>query len=279
LNPFPIVGIGASAGGLEAFRQLLGALPVDTGMAFVLVQHLDPHHDSILAELLSEATSLEVSEVKGDARVEANRVYVIPPSKGLILVDGTLRLVPRGPAGSAHMPIDSFLRTLADVQGSQAVGVILSGMGSDGTLGLQAIKGAGGITFAQDPASARNSDMPRSAIAAGSVDFVLSPADIARELTRLGRHPYLALGERAPLLSGSAPRRASPGKRRIWPECSRSCGKARAPTSALTRRRRCAGASHAAWPSAASRRCETTRASSRGTRSKPRRCTKTASSR
>jgi two-component system CheB/CheR fusion protein len=191
--PFPIVGIGASAGGLEAFRQLLGALPIDTGMAFVLVQHLDPHHQSILAELLSEATTLEVSEVKSETSVEPNRVYVIPPSKGLVLADGMLRLVPRGPIGSAHMPIDSFLRTLADVQGSQAVGVILSGMGSDGTLGLQAIKGEGGIILVQDPASARNGDMPRSAIAAGSVDFILSPADIARELTRLGRHPYLTL--------------------------------------------------------------------------------------
>jgi two-component system CheB/CheR fusion protein len=211
-SPFPIVGIGASAGGLEAFRQLLGALPIDTGMAFVLVQHLDPHHESILAELLSEATSLDVSEVKGDARVEPNRVYVIPPSKGLILVDGVLELVPRGPAGSAHMPIDSFLRTLADVQGSQAVGVILSGMGSDGTLGLQAIKGEGGIIFAQDPASARNGDMPRSAIAAGSVDFVLSPADIARELTRLGRHPYLTLGERARPPAGPPPSSTATGQ-------------------------------------------------------------------
>src|SRR5687767_8673169 len=99
---FTIVGIGASAGGLEAFRQLLGALPIDTGMAFVLVQHLDPHHQSILAELLSEATPLEVSEVKSETSVEPNRVYVIPPSKGLVLVDGMLRLVPRGPVGSAH---------------------------------------------------------------------------------------------------------------------------------------------------------------------------------
>jgi two-component system CheB/CheR fusion protein len=196
--PFPIVGVGASAGGLEAFRQLLGALPTDTGMAFVLVQHLDPYHESILAELLSEATLIEVSEVKGDVRVEPNRVYVIPPSKGLILVDGLLRLVPRSPAGSAHMPIDSFLRTLADVQGSRAIGVILSGMGSDGTLGLQAIKGAGGIAFAQEPASAKNDDMPRSAIAAGGVDFILTPREIAHELTRLGRHPYLTLGEQAP---------------------------------------------------------------------------------
>ena len=160
-------------------------------MAYVLVQHLDPRHDSILAALLSEATQMEVSEVKGDVRVEPNRVYVIPPSKGLILADGMLKLVPRSPPGSAHMPIDSFLKTLADAQGSQAIGVILSGMGTDGTLGLQAIEAEGGIAFAQDPASAKNDDMPRSAIAAGGVDFVLTPEDIARELARLGRHPYL----------------------------------------------------------------------------------------
>lgn len=190
-NTFPIVGIGASAGGLEAFRRLLGALPKETGMAYVLVQHLDPNHDSILTELLSEATQMEVSEVTGDVRVEPNRVYVIPPSKGLILADGVLKLVPRGQAGAAHMPIDSFLKTLADTQGSQAIGVILSGMGSDGTLGLQAIEAQGGIAFAQEPESAKHEDMPKSAISAGHVDFVLSPEDIARELTRLGGHPYL----------------------------------------------------------------------------------------
>src|SRR6187399_427331 len=190
-SSFPIVGIGASAGGLEAFRRLLGALPKDTGMAYVLVQHLDPSHDSILAELLSEATQMEVSEVEGDVSVEPNRVYVIPPSKGLILADGVLKLVPRDRARAAHMPIDSFLKTLAATRGSQAIGVILSGMGSDGTLGLQAIEAQGGIAFAQEPASAKHEDMPQSAISAGHVDFVLPPEEIARELTRLGRHPYL----------------------------------------------------------------------------------------
>jgi two-component system, chemotaxis family, CheB/CheR fusion protein len=194
---FPIVGVGASAGGLEAFRRLLGALPGNTGMAYVLVQHLDPHHDSILAELLSEVTQMPVAEVRGDVRVEPNQVYVIPPSKGLVLADGMLKLVPREPHGAAPMPIDSFLDTLADVQGSQAIGVILSGMGSDGTLGLQAIEAAGGIVFAQEPTSAQNQDMPRSAITAGVVDFVLTPEDIASELKRLGKHPYLAVGDRA----------------------------------------------------------------------------------
>jgi two-component system, chemotaxis family, CheB/CheR fusion protein len=203
---FPIVGVGASAGGLEAFRRLLGALPGNTGMAFVLVQHLDPRHDSILAELLSEVTSLEVTEVRGDVRVKPNQVYVLPPSKGLILTAGVLKLVPRGPPGAAHMPIDSFLRTLADEQGSRAIGVILSGMGTDGTLGLQAIKAAGGIAFAQDPRSAQNSSMPRSAVAAGGVDFTLSPEDIASELRRLGRHPYLA----APAQSSEGDETSSP---------------------------------------------------------------------
>jgi two-component system CheB/CheR fusion protein len=191
------VGIGASAGGLEAFRRLLGALPSNTGMAYVLVQHLDPHHESILAELLSEVTQMDVAEVKGDVRVEPNQVYVIPPSKGMILVDGMLKLVPRGPAGAAHMPIDSFLRSLAEAQGSQAIGVVLSGMGTDGTLGLQGIEAAGGIAFAQEPTSAKNDGMPRSAISAGGVDFVLTPEDIASELKRLGHHPYLAVGPRA----------------------------------------------------------------------------------
>jgi two-component system, chemotaxis family, CheB/CheR fusion protein len=197
---FPIVGVGASAGGLEAFRRLLGALPSSTGMAYVLVQHLDPHHDSILAELLSEVTQMKVAEVKGDVRVDRDHVYVIPPSKDMHLVDGMLKLVPRAPPGAAHMPIDAFLKTLADVQGRQAIGVILSGMGSDGTLGLRAIEAAGGITIAQEPTSAQNADMPRSAIAARCVDFVLSPEDIASELKRLGRHPYLA----AARASGSA---------------------------------------------------------------------------
>src|SRR6185436_17993161 len=124
--PFPIVGIGASAGGLEAFRQLLGALPADTGMAYVLVQHLHPKHESILAALLSKATRMTVSEVTGDVRVEPNHIYVIPPSEDIVLVEGVLKLVPRSRTGGSHMPIDSFLRTLAEGQGRQGIGVILS---------------------------------------------------------------------------------------------------------------------------------------------------------
>jgi two-component system CheB/CheR fusion protein len=175
---------------LEAFRQLLGALPADSGMAFVLVQHLDPRHESLLADLLSQTAKIPVSEVKGDVRVEPNRAYVIPPAQDIGIVDGVLKLVPR--RESPHMPIDYFLRTLAEAQGSQGIGVVLSGTATDGTQGLKAIKAEGGIAFAQDPRSAEFDGMPRSAIAAGCVDFVLPPEGIAQELTRLGRHPYVA---------------------------------------------------------------------------------------
>jgi two-component system CheB/CheR fusion protein len=191
---FPIVGIGASAGGLEAFRQLLGALPVDTGMAYVLVQHLDPRHPSILADLLSQTTKMPVSEVKHDTRVEPDHVYVIPPSQDIGIADGILKLVPRSPGGRAHMPIDYFLRTLAAARGSQGIGVVLSGTATDGTLGLTAIKAEGGLAFAQDPGSAQFDGMPRSAIAAGGVDFILPPEEIAHELARVGRHSYLDAG-------------------------------------------------------------------------------------
>jgi two-component system CheB/CheR fusion protein len=204
-RPVPIVGIGASAGGLEAFRLLLGALPTDSGMAYVLVQHLDPRHDSILASLLAQATAMPVSEVRGDTPVEADHVYVIPPSQDLGILDGVLKLVPRSPTGP-HMPIDYFLRTLARMQGSQGIGVVLSGTATDGTLGLKAIKAEGGIAFAQDPGSAEFDGMPRSAIGAGCVDFVLPPAGIARELARLGRHPYMIAGGRGvPSGAGTAP--------------------------------------------------------------------------
>jgi two-component system CheB/CheR fusion protein len=189
---FPIVGIGASAGGLDAFRRLLGALPSATGMAYVFVQHLEPNHESILTELLSQLTRMVVMEVGGDVLVERNHVYVIPPASDLIFADGTLKLIARDFSGAAHLPIDSFLQTLAKAQGSQAIGVVLSGMGSDGTLGLAAIEAAGGIAFVQAPSSAKHDEMPLNALAYHGVHFVLTPEDIAAELTRLAEHPYLA---------------------------------------------------------------------------------------
>ena len=190
---FPIVGVGASAGGLEAFTQMLGALPVDTGMAFVLVQHLAPKHTSLLAEILSRATAMPVTEVHDEPRVEPNHVYVIPPDRDMVISRGALQLRPREKTRGQHRPIDLFLRSLAEDQKEWAIGVILSGTATDGTLGLEEIKAEGGITFAQDD-TAQQSSMPRSAIATGCVDFVLPAAGIAREIGHIARHPHVARG-------------------------------------------------------------------------------------
>ena len=181
-----IVGIGASAGGLEAFTELIRHLPDDTGMAFVLIQHLDPKHDSHLTELLSKESKMLVSEVTGETRVEANRIYVIGPRRNLGISAGVLHTPPR-PAYGCNLPVDAFLRELAADRGSHALGVVLSGTASDGTLGLQAIKAAGGITFVQDVRTAKFDGMPKSAIAAGVADYVLPPAGIALQLVALAR--------------------------------------------------------------------------------------------
>ncbi|MCC6858426.1 MAG: PAS domain-containing protein [Bryobacterales bacterium] len=187
----PVAGFGASAGGLEAFTDVLQHLPEDTGLAFVFIQHLDPRHASVLTELLSRATRMPVTQVTQGVQLEPNRVYVIPPNSCLSLHEGSLRVEPR-PPGTPHMPIDHFFRSLAAEQGSKAIGVVLSGTASDGTLGLKAIKAGGGITFAQDPETAKYDGMPRNAIAAGCVDAALKPEAIAAELVRLCRHPYLS---------------------------------------------------------------------------------------
>src|SRR5712691_2687787 len=198
VSPFPVVGIGASAGGIEAVKQVLQALPVDTGMAFVLVQHLDPTHASMLTEILSRTTTMSVSEVTDQMAVEPNHVYVIPPGANMAISRGTLRLSPREERPGQHRVVDHFLHSLAEDQGHKAIGVILSGSATDGTLGLEAIKAEGGITFAQDD-TAQHSSMPRSASAAGCVDFVLPPDQIGQEITRIARHPYVAPGAEADL--------------------------------------------------------------------------------
>jgi len=187
----PVVGIGASSGGLEAFSLLLRQLPADTGFGFVLVQHLDPQHESALASILARTTVMPVSEVTNDLRVKANNVYIIPPNTSLGIVKGVLKLQPRLRNRLANRSIDFFFESLAKDQGERAIGVILSGNATDGTLGLEAIKAGGGFTFAQDD-SARYDSMPRSAVAAGCVDLVLPPGKIAGELARLAKHPYLA---------------------------------------------------------------------------------------
>jgi two-component system CheB/CheR fusion protein len=193
----PVLGIGASAGGLEVFNRLLGDLPDDTGFAIVFVQHLDPNHHSMLAAILARATTMQVSEAANGMPVEANHVYVIPANVDLTIANGALKLAPRTQAPGSHMPIDRFLRSVADQCGRRAIGVILSGTGSDGSAGVEAIKAAGGVTFAQDAATAKFAAMPKAAVATGCVDFVLPPEGIAAELVRIGRHPYIADALRA----------------------------------------------------------------------------------
>ena len=191
----PVVGIGASAGGLEAFHEILQALPDNTGVAFVFIQHLDPRHVSILSELLAKSTRMPVLQVKDQMRVEPNKVYVIPPNVGMRLSDGKLLLTERTGGPGPHLPIDEFFRSLAEDRGSRAIAVILSGTASDGTLGLRAVKGAGGITLAQDH-TAKFDAMPRNAIAAGWVDLIMSPTEIAHEILRICQHPYLTAAEK-----------------------------------------------------------------------------------
>jgi two-component system, chemotaxis family, CheB/CheR fusion protein len=194
--PFPIVGIGASAGGLEAMSELLQHLPERTGMAYVIVQHLDPSHGSMMPDILGRTTRMPVSEVRDGDIVQPDHVYVIPANTRMQIRNGALQLSARVLVRGRHLPIDDFLLSLAEERGNQAIGVILSGAASDGTEGCAAIKASGGITFAQDEQSAKYGSMPRSAIAAGWIDFALPPKKIAQELARIGRHPYVA---RAPL--------------------------------------------------------------------------------
>ena len=184
-NLFPVVGIGASAGGLDAFKRLLKAIPEDSGMAYILVQHLDPSHESILSELLQRVTKIPVHEITDNMEVVADHIYIIPSNKLLTATDGVLQLSPRPPRDQKNMPIDLFFSSLAEVHQSHAIGVVLSGSGSDGTLGLKAIKDQGGITFAQDRASAAYDAMPQSAIDAEVVDFILPPEQIPARLITL----------------------------------------------------------------------------------------------
>src|SRR5437773_7919898 len=185
----PIVGIGGSAGGFEAAMELLQNLPPRTGMAFVIVQHLDPHHASRLPNLLGKMTAMPVREVAGMTTPKPNTVYVQPPNKCVIAKDGALTLVRR--TERLNVAIDHFFESLAEEHGSRAIGIVLSGTGSDGTAGLRAIKAAGGLTFAQTEESAKFDAMPRSAIRSGFVDLVLPPHEIARELRRIADHPYI----------------------------------------------------------------------------------------
>lgn len=188
---FPIVGMGASAGGLEAFTQLLSHLPTDTGMGFVVVQHMNPLQKSMLTEILSRTTQMPVTEAEDGMQVEPNHVYVIPPNATMTIAHGKLKLKPREKTHGISMTVDSFFFSLAEAMGSKAIGVVLSGGDGDGARGLESIKAAGGITFAQCEESAKVSSMPNTAVASGYVDFILTPQQIAQELANISRHPYV----------------------------------------------------------------------------------------
>ena len=188
---FPVIGIGTSAGGLEALEQFLRPVPPACGCAFVIVQHLDPNHKGMLAELLQRVTAMPVVQITDGTRITPNSVYVIPPNRDLSILHGVLHLLAKSKGPGLHLPIDSFLRSLAADQRERSLGVILSGMGSDGTLGLRAIKEQGGAVFVQAPASAKFDSMPRSAIAAGLADVVAPAEELAGSILAYLQHTPL----------------------------------------------------------------------------------------
>jgi two-component system CheB/CheR fusion protein len=185
---FPIVGMGASAGGLEALTSFFKATPTHSGIAFVLVVHLDPKHVSIMPELLQKVTAMPVCQAENGMPVQRDRIYVIPPNKDLSILRGILYLMDQVQPRGANLPIDTFLRSLAQDQGRNAVCIILSGTGTDGTLGMKAVKGGEGLVMVQDERSAKYDGMPRSAIATGLVDYVLAPEEMPEQLVKYIRH-------------------------------------------------------------------------------------------
>jgi len=185
---FRIVALGASAGGLEAFETFFKALPPDTGMAFILIAHLDPTHISLLPELIQKRTKMDVRKICDGMRVERNHVYVIPPNKELMILNGTLQLMKLAHPRGSNLPIDAFLHSLANDQGTNAICIILSGTGTDGTLGLKSIKGKAGLVMVQSEDSAKYDGMPRSAIATGLIDYVLAPEKMPEQLVKYIGH-------------------------------------------------------------------------------------------
>ncbi len=202
-SAFPVVGIGASAGGLEAMEQFLRNVPPNSGMAFIIIQHLDPTHKGMLVELLQRITPMRVDQAKDDLQVEPNRVYVIPPNKDISLLHGVLHLLPQASQRGLNLPIDFFFRSLAEDQQEHSIGVILSGMGSDGTLGLRAIKEKAGAAFVQAMESAKFDGMPRSVIDAGLADVIAPAEDLPGRILAYRRHaphivhPEVTLEEKA----------------------------------------------------------------------------------
>lgn len=206
--PFFVVGIGASAGGLVAISRLIEAMPADNGMAFVIVMHLSPRHESELASILQRKTRMPVLQVTGAVPIEPNHVYIIPPNNSLVMNDGQLQLTPAVRPNGQHGEIDLFLRALAEVHRERAVGIILSGAGADGAVGISRIKEKGGIAIAQSLDDAEYDSMPRSAIDTGMIDIILPAAEIPPRLIALARNAkHIKLPEAVP----SAGRKDLPG--------------------------------------------------------------------
>jgi len=184
------VGIGASAGGLEAIQTFFSNMPVNSSFAFIVVQHLSPDYKSMMVELLSNKTKIPVFRAEDGMEVQSNTIYLIPPKKNLKIFHGKLLLSDQGHARGLNLPIDLFLRSLAEDQGEKTAAVILSGTGSDGMRGIRAIKEQGGIVVVQSEASAKFDGMPRSAISTGLSDFILSPDKMPEQLISYIKHPY-----------------------------------------------------------------------------------------
>ena len=191
LLDFPVVGIGASAGGLEALQEFFKAMPVNSGAAYVIVQHLSPDYKSLMDELLARYTSMIIHVATDGMMVEENHIYLIPPRMNMTIFHGKLYLSEHSPNRTLNLPIDIFFRSLAKDQEKNAIAIILSGTGSDGTLGIRAIKEFGGMIMVQDDRSAKFDGMPRSSISTGMVDFILPPAQLADELANYIKHPFV----------------------------------------------------------------------------------------
>lgn len=196
-QPFPIVGIGCSAGGLEALRGLVGKIPADSGMAFVIIQHLDPTRESLMTEILSRHTVVpvvEMKESKNGVAVEPNHIYMILPNREMTIRDGRLHLSEFKESRGRRRPVDAFFRSLAEEQRERAIAVILSGTGSNGSEGLKSIKADGGMVIVQSPDTAAYDGMPRAAIRTGLVDFILPVENMMEALAGYAAHPYVVEG-------------------------------------------------------------------------------------
>jgi len=193
---FPIVGLGASAGGLEALESFFSNMPSDSNMAFVIIQHLSPKHKSIMASLLSKSTQMPVNEITSGMKIEPNRIYLNPPDKNVVIQHSKLQLMMPIKTDGLNLPIDCFFRSMASELNEKAICIILSGTATDGTLGLKAVKGGGGIAMVQDPDSAKYDGMPRSAIATGIVDFVLPVNKLPGELIKYVKAPYITAAKK-----------------------------------------------------------------------------------